>query len=205
MVQKIADATQKHSRRYGCEALDPLQYETGRDTQENRKPVSAALKKGNSRNDSPISLLLHTNLLRRRVLPKHVVLPRRKNNIYGSQQDRVRHPRRAIQIAGESLLRDAELQSCRFDVAHLGDYVLKNGLPGGGRRQVGNLNGYSEPKPRRCWCFRLYGPAHRRLPAPLQGSIPDDAGAICAPYLARGDPNTPAFEDGPTGLVSVES
>lgn len=137
MVQKIADATQKHSRRYGCEALDPLQYETGRNTQENREPVSAALKKGNSRNDSPISLLLHTNLLRRRVLPKHVVLPRRKNNIYGSQQDRVRHPRRAIQIAGESLIRDAELQSCRFDVAHLGDYVLKNGLPGGGRRQVG--------------------------------------------------------------------
>ena len=137
MVQKIVDATQKHSRRYGCEALNPLQYETGRNTQENREPVSAALKKRNSRNDSPISLLLHTNPLRRRVLRRHVVLPRRKNNIYGSQQDRVRHPRRAIQIAGESLIRDAELQSCRFDVAHLGDYVLKNGLPGGGRRQVG--------------------------------------------------------------------
>ena len=170
MVQKIVDTTEKHSRRYGCEALDPLRYETGRNTQENREPVSAALKKGNSRNDSPISLLLHTNPLRRRVLRRHVVLPRRKNNIYGSQQDRVRHPRRAIQIAGESLIRDAELQSCRFDVAHLGDYVLKNGLPGGGRRQVGKPQRCADPKPRRCWCFRLYGPAHRRLPAPLQGS-----------------------------------
>lgn len=95
MVQKIVDATEKHSRRYGCEALNPLQYETGRNTQENREPVSAALKERNSRNDSPMSLLLHTNPLRRRVLRRHVV-PRRKNDIYGSQQDRVRHPRRAI-------------------------------------------------------------------------------------------------------------
>ncbi|HEU4923755.1 MAG TPA: hypothetical protein VFT23_11845, partial [Burkholderiales bacterium] len=139
VVQKIVDATEKHSRRYGYEALDPLQYETGRNTQENREPVSAALKKGNSRNDTPISFLFHTNSLRRAVLRRHVLLPRRKNDIYGSQQDRVRHPRRAIQIAGEIPKRDAELQSCR-NVAHLGDYVLKNSLSGG-RRQVVNLNG----------------------------------------------------------------
>lgn len=202
MVQKIADATQKHSRRYGCEALDPLQYETGRDTQENRKPVSAALKKGNSRNDSPIRLLLHTNLLRRRVLPKHVVLPRRKNNIYGSQQDRVRHPRRAIQIAGESLIRDAELQSCRFDVAHLGDYVLKNGLPGGGRRQVGNLNdartqNLDDAGVSVCTVPHTGGYLHHCKEVFRRR---DAYRAICAPYLARGDPNTPAFEDGLRGL-----
>lgn len=61
MVQKIVDATEKHSRRYGCEALNPLRYETGRNTQENREPVSAALKKGNSRDHTSISLLLHTS------------------------------------------------------------------------------------------------------------------------------------------------
>jgi hypothetical protein len=128
--------------------LDPLQYETGRNTQENRESVSAALKKGNSRNDTPMSLLFHTNCLRRAVLRRHVLLPRRKNNIYGSQQDRVRHPRRTIQIAGESPIRDAELQSCR-NVAQMGDYIFKNGLGGGYRTQARNLDN--------AWLVRLYG------------------------------------------------
>jgi hypothetical protein len=75
-----------------------------------------------------------TGLRLRAVLRRHVLLPRRKNNIYGSQQDRVRHPRRAIQIAGESPIRDAELQSCR-NVAQMGDYIFKNGLPGGYRER----------------------------------------------------------------------
>ena len=148
VVQKIVHSTEKHSRRYGCEALDPLQYETGRNTQENREPVSAALKKGNSRNDTPIRLLFHTNSLRRAGVRRHVLRPRRKNNIYRSQQDKVRHPRRAIQIAGEGPIRDAELQSCR-DVAQMGDYIFKNGLPGGYRTQARKLNN--------AWFVRLYG------------------------------------------------
>ena len=88
----------------------------------------------------------------RTALRRHVLRPRRKNNIYGSQQKRVRHLRRAIQIAGESPIRDAELQSCRFNVAHLGDYVLKNGLPGGVDRHAVNLNDAR--------FLRLYGSAH---------------------------------------------
>jgi len=62
---------------------------------------------------------------------------------------------RAIQIPGESPIRDADLQSCGFNVAaHFGDYVLKNGLPGGCRRQVGKQRSrYSAPgraSPARC-------------------------------------------------------
>jgi hypothetical protein len=61
VLQQEIDAAEKFVRGDGGEPLDPLRHETGRNTQENGEPLYAPFQDGNSRYDTSIGLVFHTN------------------------------------------------------------------------------------------------------------------------------------------------
>ena len=61
MLKQEIDAAEEYIGGYGGEPFNPLRHETGRNTQENGESLYASFQDGNSRYDTSIGLVLHTN------------------------------------------------------------------------------------------------------------------------------------------------
>jgi hypothetical protein len=61
VLKQQIDAAEKYIGGVWGEPFDPLRHETGRNAQENSESPYAPLQDGNSRYDTSIGLVLHTN------------------------------------------------------------------------------------------------------------------------------------------------
>ena len=61
MLKQEIDAAEKYIGGYRGEPFNPLRHETGRNAQENGEALYAPFQDGNSRYDTSIGLVLHTN------------------------------------------------------------------------------------------------------------------------------------------------